>query len=188
MQLSCSWGAGVVEGSSNGAWLAPRALPHPLVHQWRAAARRHGTTHDMEMQTSSAMFSNNAASIKVHCTVFLPTKFGKSIFFLWLIYRRDTLWSHAWHMDPTTSPRAATPHQPEAGPDVQTMDAPQRRNEPASAEAAAAPSRIVVIPRSPSRRGNRTGLPAARVRRLRRGGHARRASPDSDGDGERDPA
>eukprot|EP00955_Chlamydomonas_euryale_P055564 356146-Chlamydomonas_euryale.AAC.2 len=49
-------------------------------------------------------------------------------------------------MDPTTAPRAATP-QPEAGPDVQIMDVPERRNEPAGPEAAAAaPSRVAVEP------------------------------------------
>eukprot|EP00955_Chlamydomonas_euryale_P068046 360000-Chlamydomonas_euryale.AAC.4 len=49
-----------------------------------------------------------------------------------------------WAMDPTTTPRAATP-QPEAGPDVWIMDVPGRRNEPAAPEAAAAAPFLVAV-------------------------------------------
>eukprot|EP00955_Chlamydomonas_euryale_P056263 356365-Chlamydomonas_euryale.AAC.4 len=49
-------------------------------------------------------------------------------------------------MDPKTAPCAATP-QPKAGPEIQIMDMPERRNEPAAPEAAsAAPSRVAVEP------------------------------------------
>eukprot|EP00955_Chlamydomonas_euryale_P117415 366472-Chlamydomonas_euryale.AAC.10 len=69
-----------------------------------------------------------------------------------------------WAMDPTTTP------QPDAGPDVQIMDVPQRRrNEPGALEAAAAASyRVAVEPQIDVAARPQNG-------RLRRARHAHEA-------------
>eukprot|EP00955_Chlamydomonas_euryale_P054022 355665-Chlamydomonas_euryale.AAC.3 len=60
--------------------------------------------------------------------------------------------------------RAATP-QPEAGPDVQLMDVPEHRNEPAAPEAAAAaPSRVAVEPQIAIAAGRQSAPAAAPLR------------------------